>query len=66
MRYLLATALLLLSPMAVASDLSGTYDVGTLTPLERPEQFGDNLYLTKEQAEGMASRIANAVSLSVA
>ncbi len=31
-------------------DLSGTYDVATLTPLERPTSFGDNLYLTREQA----------------
>jgi hypothetical protein len=31
-------------------DLSGTYDVATLTPLQRPTQFGDNLYLTREQA----------------
>ena len=32
-------------------DLSGTYDVSTLTPLQRPEEFGDNLFLTPEQAE---------------
>lgn len=32
-------------------DLSGTYDIATLTPLERPQEFGDNLYLTPEQAE---------------
>jgi hypothetical protein len=31
-------------------DLSGTYDVSTLTPLERPREFGDSLYLTPEQA----------------
>jgi hypothetical protein len=34
-------------------DLSGTYDVATLTPLQRPEAFGDNLFLTPEQAEQM-------------
>jgi hypothetical protein len=34
-------------------DLSGTYDVATLTPLQRPEAFGDNLFLTPEQAEAM-------------
>ncbi len=31
-------------------DLSGTYDTATLTPLERPDQFGDKLYLTPEEA----------------
>ena len=31
-------------------DLSGTYDAATLTPLERPKEFGDKLYLTKEEA----------------
>jgi hypothetical protein len=24
-------------------DFSGTYDVSTLTPLQRPEEFGENL-----------------------
>ena len=32
-------------------DLTGTYDVSTLTPLQRPAEFGNNLYLTPEQAE---------------
>ncbi|REJ85511.1 MAG: hypothetical protein DWQ36_03085 [Acidobacteria bacterium] len=32
-------------------DLSGTYDIATLTPLQRPPQYGDNLYLTPEEAE---------------
>ena len=32
-------------------DLSGFYDAATLTPLVRPEEFGDNLELTPEQAE---------------
>ena len=31
-------------------DLSGTYDAGTLTPLQRPFAFGDQLYLTPEEA----------------
>ncbi len=34
-------------------DLSGTYDVATLTPLQRPSQFGDNLYLTREEAQAI-------------
>ena len=32
-------------------DLSGTYNIATLTPLQRPKAFGDNLLLTKEQAD---------------
>ena len=34
-------------------DLSGTYDVSTLTPLQRPREFGDNLELTPEQANAI-------------
>ena len=34
-------------------DFSGTYDVSTLTPLQRPEEFGENLYLTPERAEAI-------------
>ena len=34
-------------------DLSGTYNIATLTPLQRPKAFGDNLLLTKEQAAKM-------------
>ena len=52
--------LLLLLPLAVTAQpkLSGTYDVGTLTPLERPAAFGDHLELTPDQAEQMSARIA--------
>jgi hypothetical protein len=58
----LALALLALPALALGADkpiprtadghpdLSGTYDVATLTPLQRPEKFGDNLYLTQDQA----------------
>ncbi|MCY3844544.1 MAG: hypothetical protein OXH69_13500, partial [Acidobacteria bacterium] len=35
-------------------DLSGTYDTATLTPLQRPEQFGDTLRLTEEEAAAIA------------
>jgi hypothetical protein len=35
-------------------DLTGTYDAATLTPLTRPPEFGDNLYLTKEEADKIA------------
>jgi hypothetical protein len=31
-------------------DLSGTYDVATLTPLVRPARFGDKQFLTREEA----------------
>ncbi|MYE25036.1 MAG: hypothetical protein F4Y01_14025, partial [Gammaproteobacteria bacterium] len=32
-------------------DLSGYYDVATLTPVDRPQIFGDNAFLTLEQAK---------------
>ena len=28
-------------------DLSGTFDAATLTPLERPREFGDKLYMSR-------------------
>ena len=31
-------------------DLTGFYNVATLTPLQRPEEFGDNLYLAPDHA----------------
>ena len=31
-------------------DLTGTYDVATLTPLERPKMFGNKEFLTREEA----------------
>ena len=34
-------------------DLTGTYDVSTLTPLQRPEEFGNNLELTPAQASAI-------------
>ena len=43
-------------------DFSGTYDVATLTPLERPEDFGDNLYLTKDEADEIVKRQQDRVS----
>ncbi len=49
-----------------AGDISGTYDVGTLTPLERPEVYGDNLFLTEEAARGYAERIAARVAQDAA
>ncbi len=32
-------------------DLHGNYDAATLTPLQRPEEYGENLLLTPEEAE---------------
>ena len=37
-------------------DLSGNYDVATLTPLQRPEMFGDKLFLTPEKAREITER----------
>ena len=49
-------------------DLNGTYNGATLTPLTRPKEFGDNLYLTPEEAERLkaeeAARIAESNNAS--
>jgi hypothetical protein len=47
-----ALTTLLSVPAAAAErpDLSGTYDVQTVTPISRPEEFGDRLTLTDEEA----------------
>jgi hypothetical protein len=37
-------------------DISGMYNIATLTPLQRPSEFGDNLFLTPEQAEQIQAR----------
>ncbi len=34
-------------------DLTGVYDAGTVTPVDRPTQYGDNLYLSEEEAKKM-------------
>ena len=43
-------------------DLTGTYDAATLTPLERPEEFGDNLYLSQDEADAIVKRQADRVA----
>ena len=43
-----------------AVDLTGTYDVATLTPLERPAMFGNNRFLSQEEAEKIRRDDANA------
>ena len=35
-------------------DLSGYYDVATLTPLQRPKAFGNNKFITKTEADDIA------------
>ena len=44
-------------------DLSGSYDASTLTPLQRPEQYGDNLYLTTEAAAELQAEEAAVIEL---
>ena len=44
-------------------DLSGTYDIATLTPLERPEKHGTALELTEQQAREIARSAAEASAL---
>ena len=39
-------------------DLSGVYDIATLTPLERPEIFGDNQFLSADDAKRIEARTA--------
>ena len=39
-------------------DFSGTYDISSLTPFQRPETFGERLFLTQEEATAMASKAA--------
>ena len=38
-------------------DFSGTYDIKTMTPMDRPRRFGDNQFMSREEAE----RISKAV-----
>ena len=35
--------------------LSGNFNTGTLTPLQRPKAFGNNLYMTREKATELAN-----------
>ncbi len=64
----LATVALAMTPVAAAQDgdiprtpsgrpdLSGTYDVSTLTPMERPAELGEKMALTAEEAAEVAER----------
>ena len=42
-----------------APDLTGTYDVATLTPLERPEEYADKAYLSVTEADAIRTKRAN-------
>jgi hypothetical protein len=39
-------------------DLTGSYDGGTLTPLNRPRELGDKRFLTRDEADAIAARAA--------
>ncbi|MGE0623935.1 MAG: hypothetical protein AB7I04_10790 [Pseudomonadales bacterium] len=39
-------------------DLTGHYDGGTLTPLNRPSEYGDKQFLTREEAQAIAAATA--------
>jgi hypothetical protein len=43
-------------------DLSGTYDIATLTPLTRPAEYGERLTLTDEEARRIAEARAQQVA----
>ena len=43
-------------------DLSGIYDTATLTPLQRPERYGNTLFLTEEEAAEIEEREPQAIA----
>src|SRR5262245_33422069 len=43
-------------------DLQGVYDIATLTPLERPAMFGNNLLLTPQQARQLEKQNADRIA----
>ena len=59
---LLASAFAAQAEMRRAADgkpnLSGYYDAGTLTPLNRPRQFGDKQFMSREEADAIEQRAA--------
>ena len=48
------------------ADLTGTYNIATLTPFERPQKFGESLYLTPEQAEEIEQAEQDQLALGAA
>ena len=65
MRSILTLAILLLTGLPVMAeikrtvdglpDLSGVYDTGTVTPLNRPRAFGEHQFMTREQADKLVA-----------
>ena len=47
-------------------DFTGTYDIATLTPLTRPREFGDRLFLSPEEAEKIAEEQQARIALDAA
>jgi hypothetical protein len=47
-------------------DLSGHYDISSLTPWSRPEQYGEQLFLSPEEAAAVAERQAQTVAATAA
>lgn len=45
-------------PLGSIPDLSGTYDTATITPLQRPEIYGDKLTLSAQEAQAIAAEAA--------
>ena len=45
-------------------DFSGTYDVSTLTPMERPTALGEKIALTDEEAAEVAARMRQAMAVA--
>ncbi len=43
-------------------DLSGTYDVATLTPMQRPTELGEKMFLTEEEAAAIEAGEAAALA----
>ena len=68
----LAVVWLVVAPVAAAQngdiprtpsgrpDLSGTCDVSTLTPMQRPTDLGEKMFLTDEEAAEIAERSPHA------
>jgi hypothetical protein len=57
---MLAVCCLVALPLEASVDLSGTYNVATLTPLERPKMFGDKQYLSRAEADKIRAQDAAA------
>ena len=45
-------------------DLSGFYDSGTLTPLSRPQQFGDKQFMTRQEADEITQNMRGLLATS--